>query len=161
LNPCGFNETCKDGVVQYEDAVNLYFLKSITDVDAGKTEKFSYADNKSKVMADGQWNISFATASTTIQGSDKTLETIYNLLIQAEQTKLKVIGHTDNVGNSSSNMSLSRGRANSVVDYLVNRGIPRARIQFVDGMGDTKPVASNSTPDVKAKNRRVEITLLQ
>lgn len=161
LNPCGFNETCKDGVVQYEDAVNLYFLKSITDVDAGKTQTFNYAENKTKVMADGQWNISFATASTTIQGSEKTLETIYNLLIQAEQTKLKVVGHTDNVGNPQSNMVLSRGRANSVVDYLVNRGIPRTRIQFVDGLGDTDPVATNATAAGKAKNRRVEITLLQ
>ena len=83
------------------------------------------------------------------------------MLIQAEQTKLKVIGHTDNVGNSQSNMVLSRGRANSVVDYLVNRGIPRTRIKFVDGLGDTNPVASNATADGKAKNRRVEITLLQ
>lgn len=45
LNPCGFNETCKDGVVPYEDAVNLYFLKSISDVDAGKTEKITYNEN--------------------------------------------------------------------------------------------------------------------
>ena len=161
LNPCGFNETCKDGVVQYEDAVNLYFLKSITDVDAGTTQKYDYANNKTKVMADGQWNINFATASTTILGSEKELETIYNLLIQAEQTKLKIVGHTDNVGNSQSNLVLSKGRANSVVDYLVNRGISRNRIQLVDGKGDTSPIATNATADGKAKNRRVEITLLQ
>jgi outer membrane protein OmpA-like peptidoglycan-associated protein len=148
-------------VVQYEDAVNLYFLKSITDVDAGTTQKYDYANNKTKVMADGQWNINFATASTTILGSEKELETIYNLLIQAEQTKLKIVGHTDNVGNSQSNLVLSKGRANSVVDYLVNRGISRNRIQLVDGKGDTSPIATNATADGKAKNRRVEITLLQ
>ncbi len=161
LNPCGFNETCKDGVVQYEDAVNLYFLKSITDVDAGTTQKFNYADNKTKVMADGQWNINFATASTTIQGSEKELETIYNLLVQAEQTKVKIIGHTDNVGNPQSNLALSKGRANSVVNYLTSRGIASNRIQLVDGRGDTEPIASNATAAGKAKNRRVDITLLQ
>ena len=161
LNPCGFNETCKDGVVQYEDAVNLYFLKSITDVDAGTTQKFNYADNKTKVMADGQWNINFATASTTIQGSEKELETIYNLLVQAEQTKVKIIGHTDNVGNPQSNLTLSKGRANAVVNYLTSRGISSNRIQLVDGRGDTEPIASNATAVGKAKNRRVDITLLQ
>lgn len=161
LNPCGFNETCKDGVVQYEDAVNLYFLKSITDVDAGTTQKFNYADNKTKVMADGQWNINFATASTTIQGSEKELETIYNLLVQAEQTKVKIIGHTDNVGNSQSNLVLSKGRANSIVNYLTSRGISSNRIQLVDGRGDAEPIASNATAAGKAKNRRVDITLLQ
>jgi OOP family OmpA-OmpF porin len=56
---------------------------------------------------------------------------------------------------------LSKGRANSVVDYLVNRGISRNRIQLVDGKGDTSPIATNATADGKAKNRRVEITLLQ
>jgi outer membrane protein OmpA-like peptidoglycan-associated protein len=100
LNPCGFNETCKDGVVPYEDAVNLYFLKSVTDVDAGKTEKITY-ETKTEVMANGQWGINFQTGSNAINGSTKDLETIYNLLVQAEQAKLKVIGHTDNTGNSN------------------------------------------------------------
>jgi outer membrane protein OmpA-like peptidoglycan-associated protein len=89
------------------------------------------------------------------------LTTIYNLLIQAEDTKLKVIGHTDNVGNSDANMVLSKGRANSVVQYLKNKGIPSDRFQFVDGAGDTEPIADNSTVEGKAKNRRVQITLLK
>ena len=160
LNPMGFNESNPNGVVAYEDAVNLYFLKSITDVAVGKAEKINYDGNKTKVLASGQWNINFATASTSIQGSDKDLEAIYNLLMQAEQTKLKIVGHTDNVGDSGSNLTLSKGRANSVVEYLVNRGISRNRFQLVDGKGDTAPIATNATPAGKAKNRRVEITLL-
>jgi outer membrane protein OmpA-like peptidoglycan-associated protein len=47
-------------------------------------------------MANGQWGINFQTGSNAINGSTKDLETIYNLLVQAEQAKLKVIGHTDN-----------------------------------------------------------------
>ena len=162
LNPCGFNESCPSGVVPYEDAVNLYFLSSIRDnVYNGTTEKISYAENKTTVMANGNWNINFATGSTTIQGSDKDLEEIYNLLIQAEQTKLKVVGHTDNVGNAQSNVELSRGRANSVVDYLTSRGISRSRFQLVDGRGSNQPIADNATATGKAKNRRVDITLLK
>jgi len=161
LNPCGFNETCKEGVVDYESAVNLYFLKSVSDVDAGKVEKISYAENKTQVMADGQWNINFATGSTAIQGSEKDLQTIYNLLIQAEDTKLRIIGHTDNTGNSNANITLSKGRANSVVEYLTNKGISKDRFQEIDGKGDSEPVADNNTSAGKAKNRRVDITLLK
>jgi outer membrane protein OmpA-like peptidoglycan-associated protein len=161
LNPCGFNETCPDGVVPYDDAVNLYFLKSINIGDAGKVQKISYAETKTSVLANGQWNINFATGSSAIQGSEKDLETIYNLLVQAEESKLKIVGHTDNVGNSSSNLVLSKGRANSVVEYLTSRGISKERFQLVDGKGDTQPIGDNSTVSGKAKNRRVEITLLK
>ena len=161
LNPCGFNESNPDGVVAYDDAVNLYFLKSVTDVDAGKVQKITYTGNKTEVLANGQWNINFETGSTAISGSTRDLETIYNLLVQAEETKLKIVGHTDNVGNSSSNVTLSRGRANSVVTYLTGRGISHDRFQLVDGKGDTSPIADNSTNSGKAKNRRVEITLLK
>jgi len=161
LNPCGFNETCPDGVVPYDDAVNLYFLKSINIGDAGKVQKISYSETKTSVLANGQWNISFATGSSTIQGSGKDLETIYNLLVQAEEAKLKIVGHTDNVGNPDSNLGLSKGRANSVVEYLTSRGISKERFQLVDGKGDTQPIGDNSTVSGKAKNRRVEITLLK
>ena len=161
LNPCGFNETCTDGVVPYENAVNLYFLKSITDVDAGTAVKQDYSATKTTVMASGNWNINFATGSANIQGSDADLHTIYNLLVQAEQAKLKVVGYTDNTGNPSSNVTLSKDRAKSVVTYLTNMGISSDRFQTVDGKGDANPVGDNNTTSGKAKNRRVEITLLQ
>lgn len=160
LNPCGFNETCKEGVVGYEDAVNLYFLKSISDVDAGKAEKITYTDTKTKVMANGQWNINFATGSTNIQGSEKDLKTIYNLLNQAEEAKLEIVGHTDNVGNPQSNITLSNGRAQSVKQALIEMGIAENRFQEVTGKGSNEPIADNNTASGKAKNRRVSIKLL-
>ena len=162
LNPMDFNSVCKNGVVPYEDAVNLYFLKSINGIDAGQAVKSDYTENKTTVMADGEWNINFATASTAIEdNSESYLQTIYNLLVQAEDTKLRIIGHTDNTGNPSANLTLSKGRANSVVTYLVNKGIAKERFQLIDGKGDTEPLADNSTAVGKAKNRRVQITLLK
>jgi outer membrane protein OmpA-like peptidoglycan-associated protein len=161
LNPCNFNETAKDGVVPYEDAVNLYFLKSVTDVDAGSIEKQDYSKNKTQVMASGNWSIEFNSGSAQIQGSDKDLEEIYNLLMQAEQTKLTVIGHTDNTGSPSVNMTLSNARANSVVEYLIQRGISKERFQLVDGRGQNEPIGDNSSNSGRAKNRRVDISLLQ
>jgi len=161
LNPCGFNETCKEGVVGYEDAVNLYFLKSVTDVDAGTAVKQDYTQTKTEVMANGHWNINFATGSAEIQGSEKDLQTIYNLLVQAEETKLSVVGHTDNQGDASKNITLSQGRANSVKQYLVSKGISEDRFQVVDGKGQTQPIDDNTTATGRARNRRVDITLLK
>ena len=161
LNPFGFNETVK-GVVPYEEAVNLYYLKNIEDIEVGSAEKVDYTVNKTHVMASGNWSINFATASATIESiSYKDLEKIYNLLMQAEDAKLKIVGHTDNAGNPSSNKNLSKSRANSVVEYLESRGIPSSRIQEINGKGDTQPIASNATAEGKSRNRRVEITLLQ
>lgn len=162
LNPVDFNSVCKDGVVPYDDAVNLYFLKNINDIDAGKSQKVDYTSDKTVVLASGNWHITFATGSTAIEeSSSKDLESIYNLLIQAEDTKLKIVGHTDNTGNSANNVTLSKGRANSVVKYLTDKGIPSTRFQLIDGVGDSQPIADNTTKDGKAKNRRVEITLLK
>lgn len=160
LNPFGFNESVK-GVVPYKDAVNLYYLKNIEDIEVGTAEHSDYTETKSKVMASGNWSINFSTGSATIESvSYKDLEKIYNLLIQAEDAKLRIVGHTDNVGNPSSNKTLSKSRANAVVEYLESRGIPSSRIQEIDGKGDAQPITSNATAQGKAKNRRVEITLL-
>lgn len=163
LNPAGFLATCPEGVISYEDAVNLYFLNSIdqSSIATGKTEQITYTENKTEIMASGQWNINFATGSATISGSTKDLTTIYNLLTQAEETKLSVVGHTDNVGKPASNLTLSAARAQSVVDWLVNKGISKDRFQLVDGKGDTQPVGDNATKAGQAKNRRVSITLLK
>jgi outer membrane protein OmpA-like peptidoglycan-associated protein len=69
-----------------------------------------------------------------------------------------VEGYTDSKGSASSNMTLSRLRAESVRRYLVSRGLPRERIES-RGMGADRPVAANSTTEGRANNRRVEIVL--
>lgn len=161
LNPFDFNTNVKN-VTPYEDAVNLYFLKNINDVESGQAYKADYTKSASKVMASGEWNINFDTGSSNIKAiSNADIDKIYNLLIQAENTKLEVIGHTDNTGNSNANQKLSESRANSVVAELQRRGIPANRFQNVSGKGDSDPLADNSTAEGKAKNRRVVITFLQ
>ena len=161
LNPFGFNEAV-DRVVPYNEAVNLFFLKNINDIDAGQVAQTDYTETKTEVMASGEWHINYATGSANIKSSsNKDLETIYNLLIQAEQTKVVIVGHTDNTGSASINDRLSGERAESVSEYLIRKGISRNRIQEVSGKGSTQPIASNSTSIGRAQNRRVQITLLQ
>ncbi|WP_309607933.1 OmpA family protein [Flavobacterium sp.] len=161
LNPFGFNENVGK-VVAYEDAVNLYFLKNINDIESTTADKADYSKQSTEVMASGEWKINFGSGSSAIQNnSNKDLEKIYNLLIQAENSKLTIVGHTDNVGKADSNVALSKGRAQAVVDYLKNKGIPENRFQMIDGKGANEPVADNSSESGKAQNRRVVVTFLK
>jgi len=73
--------------------------------------------------------------------------------------KVEIGGHTDNTGDERSNMELSKNRARAVMDYLIEKGMPRNAIKAV-GYGESRPVANNNTPEGKKKNRRVELTIL-
>ncbi|WP_445453359.1 OmpA family protein [Flavobacterium sp. 25HG05S-40] len=161
LNPFGFNENV-GRVVPYDEAVNLFFMKNINDIESTAADKADYTSQATEVMASGEWKINFASGSASIQSnSNKDLERIYNLLIQAENSKLTIVGHTDNVGGDAANVPLSRNRAQAVVDYLKQKGIPESRFQLIDGKGASEPIADNSSETGKAKNRRVVITFLK
>lgn len=161
LNPFGFNENV-GAVVPYDEAVNLYFLKNINDIESTSADKADYSNQATQVIASGEWKINFNTGSAEISNSSsKEVEKIYNLLVQAENTKITVVGHTDNVGNADSNLVLSKSRAQAVVNYLKQKGIPENRFQMVDGKGQNDPVADNNTASGKALNRRVVITFLK
>jgi len=143
--------------------VNLQFLKNISNmVQTTNTEEIDYSKNTNVVMAQGQWDINFSTGSATIQATSlDDINTIYNLLQQAEQTKIKIIGYTDNTGDADLNRKLSDDRANSVADALLKKGISVDRFEVVEGKGEDNPIGDNNTAVGRAKNRRVEITLLK
>ena len=77
-------------------------------------------------------------------------------LAQSTNRKLFLVGHTDDTGSSSLNADLSERRAKVVSQFMVERGIPKTSVYF-QGAGEYYPVASNSTEEGRAKNRRVEI----
>ncbi|MEC4003473.1 phosphate ABC transporter substrate-binding/OmpA family protein [Flavobacterium sp. SUN052] len=161
LNPFGFNENVGK-VSSYDEAVNLFYLKNINDIESSKADKADYSATATEVMASGEWKINFSSGSADVQSSSsKDLEKIYNLLIQAENSKLTIVGHTDNVGNPDSNLSLSKNRAQAVVDYLKQKGIPANRFQLIDGKGQNEPVGDNNSVSGKAQNRRVVVTFLK
>jgi len=69
--------------------------------------------------------------------------------------KMEIDGHTDNSGTAPHNLTLSQQRADAVKMQLVSMGIDESRFT-TKGLGDTKPIAANTTPEGKANNRRVE-----
>ena len=84
-----------------------------------------------------------------------------------QNTKVVVRGYTDNLTigaglrsqGITTNLDLSSKRADNVVDYLVRKGVAPGLIS-AQGMGESNPVASNSTPEGRAQNRRIEVTLV-
>ncbi|HBB1252311.1 TPA: OmpA family protein [Escherichia coli] len=80
------------------------------------------------------------------------------VLKEYPKTAVNVIGYTDSTGSHDLNMRLSQQRADSVASALITQGVDASRIR-TQGLGPANPIASNSTAEGKAQNRRVEITL--
>ncbi|GAB4279736.1 MAG: OmpA family protein [Marinilabiliales bacterium] len=74
--------------------------------------------------------------------------------------KIEIHGHTDNVGDAAANQKLSEERAKSVYNYLILFGIEQDRIVAYKGFGEEKPIDTNSTPEGRANNRRVEFVIV-
>ncbi len=86
---------------------------------------------------------------------DHELMKIADYLQRNAKTKMSIEGHTDSVGPAEYNMRLSERRAESVKDYLVNKGGVDADRLYTKGYGETRPIADNKTKEGRQKNRRV------
>lgn len=158
-----------DSFAPVKDVVDLSFIKEISDEQSTTPvyqAKFEAGQNKGTVV-NANYQITFPSGSAAIQGSEtKVLEEIRSLLIRASDTKVILYGHTDNLGDDSVNVPLSKQRAQSVWEWLKKSdpsgvNISDARLQTIDGYGAAKPLAGNTNKDDKerAANRRVEIVL--
>jgi outer membrane protein OmpA-like peptidoglycan-associated protein len=100
--------------------------------------------------------VTFLTGQDIISPeSYELLDAVTEVLRKERKLKVRIVGHTDNVGDPALNQPLSLRRAESVSKYLVEKGIDGKRLR-VEGRGQTEPVASNATPEGREKNRRVE-----
>ena len=105
-------------------------------------------------------NLEFLSGKAVIRNeSFASLDELAVLLVKKEEWQLKLEGHTDNVGSERNNLILSKRRAEAVRDYLASKDVAPTRIR-VEFYGETKPVASNDTPEGRQKNRRVEMEIL-
>ncbi len=106
-------------------------------------------------------NVLFDTGKATLKpSSNVSLNDLYDVLKLKKTMVVEIAGHTDNEGSPETNLKLSQSRANSVRNYLIEKGISANRIKAV-GYGETQPVADNSTTQGKQKNRRTEVRIIK
>ena len=105
-------------------------------------------------------SVTFAVDSSAISPAfQTTLGNVANTLSQYEKSYVDVLGHTDSTGSDAYNQALSERRAEAVANFLANSGVQRARLA-TRGYGESQPVATNSTEEGRAANRRVEIKIV-
>jgi len=106
-------------------------------------------------------NILFETGKSVLTtGSYTELNRLFSILLDNPLMKIEISGHTDKTGSEAVNFRLSEERAKSVVEYLVQMGIDRSRLEF-RGYGSLQPIDDNATSEGRAKNRRVEFKILE
>jgi OOP family OmpA-OmpF porin len=102
-------------------------------------------------------DVLFATGKSDLQtGTTADLDRLADALGRSPDRHVTIEGHTDNVGSSTSNMALSKRRADAVKTYLVSHGLAESRVSAV-GKGEATPVMDNGTAAGRQKNRRVEV----
>jgi len=111
-----------------------------------------------KVTATAE-NIEFKTGSAILtEESKQLLDEVAVMLGSIAWTKMDIAGHTDNVGNADKNKKLSQDRADTVKNYLKDKGLDANKMSSI-GYGSEKPIASNNTEAGRQRNRRVEFAI--
>ena len=141
-----------------------FFVYEVIPAPQSSTDNLAYKDFKIKAIKKGEKlvlnNILFETGKAILTKSsyvelDKLVKVMANSNVRVE-----ISGHTDNTGGYELNKKLSESRAKSVVDYLISSGINKDRLTF-KGYGPDEPIAPNTTTDGRAKNRRVEMKIIE
>lgn len=145
------------------EAIGYFFLNDAIQFDSKEqvlTRNYTLKKMESGVKIVIE-NILFNTGKSTLKPSSfEELDKFAKLLIKNPTVCIEVSGHTDNVGAASYNKKLSKDRALTVKNYLVNKGVEDERITYA-GYGFDQPIESNATAAGREKNRRVEIKVLK
>ncbi len=151
-----------------EQVLDTSFVKELADANpTGKAASadvavFKPEEKVERVVSRRSWNIEFVSGKATFTpAAASQLETLFSELVVASGTLVEVHGHTDDQGNPDANQKLSEARAFAVKEWLEKKSptnFSEGRVRIF-AHGQTQPVAPNSSPEGKAKNRRVEIVL--
>lgn len=166
-----------DGVADNEDRcpdiIGFAYLKGCPDTDGdGVAEPDDRCPNQFGTMANfgcpaidiadqaflnnAVQAIEFETSKALLKSTSfPTLDKIAALLQKYKGYKLQISGHTDSVGDDVSNLMLSEKRAKACYNFLIQRGVDPSRVTYI-GLGETEPIADNSSFEGRQKNRRVE-----
>lgn len=154
-------------VVPYEQVVNTKYVEALLAkakvTGVADVQTYSSTAQVTGTFAKKSYSIEFDTGKSSFKASAMpVLDDLINQLSISGLT-VQIEGHTDNVGDPTANLSLSKQRAEAVKQFLIanaSSNFPTDRIR-TRGLGDTMPVADNKTNEGKAKNRRVEVKLVE
>jgi outer membrane protein OmpA-like peptidoglycan-associated protein len=158
-----FPDIMPGGLLPYASVVDTSYvqtmLASAKNIQAADTPTFG--GQTSGTFAEKAYAIEFNSGKATF--TPAAVIVLNDLLDQAAMTNLNVTiaGHTDNVGNPTANIALSKARADAVKNFLMQNApgnFPAERVT-TRGFGDTQPIADNTTAAGKAKNRRVQVIM--
>lgn len=151
---CPYADTDGDGVLDKDDQCPL---------TPGEITNFGCPVLKAeeqKIIDYAFDNLEFETGKAIIRKSSyESLDSLAGLLIRKPTWKLKISGHTDDVGSDASNMTLSKNRSIATAKYLEGKGVEANRL-ISEWFGETMPIADNKTPEGRQKNRRVEMKIV-
>lgn len=150
---CPWPDKDGDGVFDKDDAcptiAGLPENKGCPKLEKKELETIKYAFE----------NLEFETGKDIIRKSSyPSLNALASLLVSKPNYGLRIEGHTDNVGSDEKNLILSQKRSDAVKNYLTKKGVSATYLETY-GYGETKPIATNETPEGRQKNRRVEMTI--
>ena len=151
---------------------SILLYKSLKELNMGKTlinkyENLIELEGKISVREDVRGTKVVLTRvyfdinkSNVDDRSEKELSEVKVFLRKYPAVKINIQGHTDNTGSDDLNMKLSYDRAKEIYNYLLRNKIEKSRMTY-EGFGKSRPMVGNETEEDKAKNRRVEIEIIQ
>lgn len=153
LNANGFTQIKVNSAGYFPKLVQVSSLDNKTS----NLVQMTKAESGNVVLLD---NVNFKRGTSELEKdqTEKVLADLAEFLKENSSLKIRINGHTDNVGDPGLNKQLSLERAGSVRDYLVSQGVEFERVR-ISGWGGTRPIASNVTEAGRAKNRRVELVV--
>ena len=132
---------------------------SLTAAETAMSNLGEHPDPRDVARALSLQVVNFAVDKAIIPDENKRLlDRAVALMKQVPDMKLMIIGHTDKSADAAYNMKLSQERAQAMKDYMVSQGADPAKL-ITKGMGETDPIADNSTEQGRFRNRRIEFTV--
>ena len=155
------SELMVDGKFQFfalpESKIEMLRIEELDD-QSSLIQSFEELTIGEKVILE---NVHFASGSANLSSlSDVSLIQLAERLVALDASQVKIVGHTDNVGNEHANQKLSKDRAQAVLMLLVEQGVQHKSLTAV-GMGDKQPLTTNETESGRRQNRRVEIVIVE
>ncbi len=154
-NETDFNEIKQDILLNKPASKAVEIAANVEESDDKKLEDFLNHNSKELALSD---QIFFDFASDYLKkAAYPYLDKIAQYMKKTPDQQLIIAGHTDNVGSEQYNKSLSKRRAEAVLEYFTSKGLDKSKFEVI-GYGSSKPIASNDTMEGRSKNRRVEFS---